>query len=226
MKIIGHRGAADLAPENTIKSIKRGIAEGVDAVEFDVRQTKDGVFVLLHDEDLLRIAGANTKIADISVASAKAIDPFSGEPIPTLDEALEARGKTMAVVEAKGGDWAKQLVAALKKHMPSLHVCVIAFNHQELALFHELLKDVPCYALEERRPFKAIRFAKKAGFSGIDLHYKLINPFTYLYARLHRLDVICYTVNRPSVMRYLRRFYPRVAITTNRPDLLKKIIED
>jgi glycerophosphoryl diester phosphodiesterase len=51
MLIIGHRGAKGLAPENTLGSLQRGIAEGVDMVEVDLRRSNDGRIILSHDKD-------------------------------------------------------------------------------------------------------------------------------------------------------------------------------
>lgn len=223
MKIIGHRGAAGLAPENTVKAIEAGIAAGADAVEFDVRLTKDGVFILSHDTTLERIAGIQKKIKDIDSADIRTIHTFDNEPIPSMDDALRARGKTTALIEAKGSDWAGALVVALKKHLPSLHICVISFNKDELARFHELQPDVPCYALERQNAFKTTQFAASHGLSGVNLKFWILNPFSYWYARLRGLDIIIYTVDQPMLMRWFTLFYPKVAITTNRPDLLKKI---
>src|SRR3989442_12124372 len=50
VRVVGHRGAAAHAPENTIASLERGVREGADDVEFDVQRTADGVPVLLHDK--------------------------------------------------------------------------------------------------------------------------------------------------------------------------------
>jgi glycerophosphoryl diester phosphodiesterase len=223
MKIIGHRGAAGLAPENTVKAIEAGIKAGADAVEFDVRRTKDGVFILSHATSLERIAGNKNLIKDLDFSEIRAVRTFNDEPIATLDEALHARGTTMAVIEAKGKGWAEDLVVALKKHLPSLHVCVISFNHSELAAFHELLPDVPCYALEYKNAIHAINFAAKHGLVGVDLNFWILNPFTYLYAHIRGLDILMFTVNQPFAMRIFSKLYPSAAITTNRPDILKKI---
>ena len=223
MKIIGHRGAGRLAPENTIKAIHAGIRAGADAVEFDVRQSRDGTFVLSHDLDLKRIAGLNRNIRDMSLTEIKTIDPFSGEPIPTLNEALSAAGAATAVVEPKGDAWAEDLVRSIQDHIQRSLVSVIAFNHLELEKFHKLLPGVHSYALTRSHVLRTIRFASRVGLKGVNLKYWLLNPVTYLYARSKKLEIIIYTIDNSFVMRFLTIFYPQVAITTNRPDVLKKI---
>ena len=59
MKIIGHRGAAGLALENTLPGIELARLLGVDAIEIDVRKTKDNQLILCHDADLKRVAGVS-----------------------------------------------------------------------------------------------------------------------------------------------------------------------
>lgn len=224
MKIIGHRGAAGLAPENTIKAVKAGIAAGADAIEFDIRLTSDGVFVLNHDATLERTVGSFQHIKDTSLAELETIETLDGELIPTLDEALRATGKTITIIEPKGSDWAEPLAEALKRHTANSRIRVIAFNHVQLIDFHNILPDVPCYALEQHSPLATMRLARATGLSGIDLSFWQLNPFTYSYARFMKLEVIIYTVDRALLMRLFNFFYPKVAITTNYPDVLKKII--
>ena len=57
VRIIGHRGASDDAPENTISSIKEAFKQGADGVEVDVRITKDGKVICMHDKTTLRTTG-------------------------------------------------------------------------------------------------------------------------------------------------------------------------
>ena len=96
-KIIGHRGAATFAPENTIAGIHTAADMGCTWVELDVKLTKDSVPVIFHDEELDRTTNGSGNMADITYAELKDLeagswfgDSFIGEPIPTLEEALDA----------------------------------------------------------------------------------------------------------------------------------------
>lgn len=223
MKIIGHRGAAGLAPENTVKAIKAGIAAGADAVEFDIRLTKDGEFVLIHDVTMLRTSGDNSHIKDLTLAEIRNQTAYDGEIVATLEDALKACGDTMAVIETKGNGWFEQLAEQIRKYQPGHKVTVVSFHHNELVRFRQLMPGVQCYILERQNAFKAIRFASTERLTGVDLNFWLLNPFSYFYAKLLGLKVIVYTVDRPIYMRYIRNFYPKVGITTNYPNILKKI---
>jgi len=98
--IIGHRGAAGYAPENTIAGFKKAAALGVRWVEFDVRLTHDGQPVLFHDETLERTTNGSGHVSDQDWETMKELDAgewyclrdepaFAGEHIPTLKDAIE-----------------------------------------------------------------------------------------------------------------------------------------
>jgi glycerophosphoryl diester phosphodiesterase len=93
--LIGHRGAAAHAPENTLASLVRAAALGMRWVEFDVRLSRDGHPVLFHDEHLSRTTDGRGRVADHDLAALKNLDAgsgfasaFRGECIPTLTEAV------------------------------------------------------------------------------------------------------------------------------------------
>ena len=64
--IIGHRGASAVAPENTMAAFREAIATGSDGIEFDVRLSRDGVPVIIHDNNLRRTSGLAHRIADLT----------------------------------------------------------------------------------------------------------------------------------------------------------------
>ena len=72
--IIGHRGASALAPENTLASFSRAIADGADGFEFDVRLSRDHIPVVIHDADLKRTAHKNSRVAALSAQELSQID--------------------------------------------------------------------------------------------------------------------------------------------------------
>jgi len=72
--IIGHRGASAVAPENTMAAFREAIAAGCDGIEFDVRLTRDGVPVIIHDSTLRRTAGLAARVADLTWAELEQVD--------------------------------------------------------------------------------------------------------------------------------------------------------
>lgn len=217
MIIIAHRCAAGLAPENSLLGIEKAIEAGADYVECDVRLTKDAVLVLCHDDTLLRISGQPSKIEDMRLKNIHTTVTYSGQPIPTLKEALETAGKTPMVIEGKGEDWAEPLAKILGKHTGPPPK-VISYNQRELVAFSELMPKIEVYANEDHRPIEAIHTAKNLRLSGISFASSLYAPWVYWLARRAGLKLITSPINRSWVVRFFHVFYPHAMITTDYPD--------
>ncbi len=118
---VGHRATVKLAPENTIAAIEKAIEQGVDLLELDIRQSKEGVFVLIHDATVARTTNARGRVDDMTLEELQALDAgswfdeaFKGEQIPTLKDALAVmKGRAMPDIDFKAGDPAA-LVALLR----------------------------------------------------------------------------------------------------------------
>jgi glycerophosphoryl diester phosphodiesterase len=109
IEITAHRGSKVRAPENTLSALRQAIDEGADYAEIDVQTTADGVVVLLHDADLMRVASISRRLRDIDYDELRDIDvgswfapEFSSERIPTLQAAIDvARGRIKLNIELK-----------------------------------------------------------------------------------------------------------------------------
>jgi glycerophosphoryl diester phosphodiesterase len=108
-QVIAHRGGGAVAPENTMAAFRRAIAEGADWLELDVQENADGVVVVEHDRDFMRVAGRDLDVwraraadlADLDVGSAFGPE-FSEERVPELRQVLElARGQAGVFIELK-----------------------------------------------------------------------------------------------------------------------------
>ncbi|WP_195269825.1 glycerophosphodiester phosphodiesterase [Eubacterium sp. 1001713B170207_170306_E7] len=108
-QVTGHRGNSTEAPENTRAALEAAITNGADYVEIDIAETKDGVLVVSHDNNLKRVSGQDIDIWNSTYDALKNIDigswfspEFSGERLMTLDEAIETcRGKVKMNIELK-----------------------------------------------------------------------------------------------------------------------------
>ncbi len=157
--VIGHRGAAGYAPENTLASIRAAAALGVRWVEFDAKLTGDGQIVLFHDEKLERTTNGAGRVADMSLNDLRTLDagawfgePFRGERIPTLSETLVALGELAlgANVEIKPDPGREEetgdaVARTLKREWPrNLPPPIISsFKTESLRAASALLPDVP-----------------------------------------------------------------------------------
>ncbi|MFG2619168.1 glycerophosphodiester phosphodiesterase [Streptomyces sp. NPDC048507] len=96
---VGHRGDPYRFRENTLASVRSAFARGADAVEIDVRLTRDGVPVLLHDETLERLWGHDVRL---DAVTAPQLVELTGGGIPTLREALMAAGAGRVMIDLPG----------------------------------------------------------------------------------------------------------------------------
>jgi glycerophosphoryl diester phosphodiesterase len=94
--VIGHRGSPRTAPENTLASFRQAARDGATWVEFDVSLTSDGRAVIFHDDDLDRTSDGTGPLAMMPFDAVRDLDAgswfgpaFAGEPVPTLEEALD-----------------------------------------------------------------------------------------------------------------------------------------
>jgi glycerophosphoryl diester phosphodiesterase len=135
-RIIGHRGAAAHAPENTLAGFRKARQLGAQWVEFDVQATRDGCPILLHDARLERTTDGYGVAADRSADEIERLDAgswfgsgFRGEKVPRLDQALalidELGLGAVIEVKARPGDGARTMHAVLE----TLRASALAHSH-------------------------------------------------------------------------------------------------
>lgn len=147
--ITGHRGAAALAPENTLASVKKALELGVHRVEVDVQQTKDGVVICMHDRTLDRTTDMHGQVregtwAEIRDAMANIgfEKAFPSEGIPTLEDIIKAvNGHCELVVEIKDGDSyypgiEDRVADLIRKYKAEKWALVHSFNDDALLHLH------------------------------------------------------------------------------------------
>jgi glycerophosphoryl diester phosphodiesterase len=138
--LLGHRGAPREAPENTLASLRRALAIGLDGIEYDVRACRGGELVLLHDATLERTTDHTGPLSARTVPELYGIDAggwfakrFSGEHLPLLDEALELSTDTRRIppihmIELKEGGLEEELQDRLAAHHGRITVRVACFR--------------------------------------------------------------------------------------------------
>lgn len=125
MKIIGHRGAKGLAPENTLPSFEKAIEHRVDEIELDVRVTLDGVAVIQHDPDLHDPAGNHLRVDKTNYEELLAHKP----DLLTFEAAMRAIDRRVPVlIEVKPGVPTKPVIAVINKLM------LVGWKHQDMLL--------------------------------------------------------------------------------------------
>ncbi len=137
-----HRGFAPHGGENTIKAFEAAVRLGFGYLETDVHASKDGVLMVFHDEDLLRLAGDERKVSECTAAELARLR-VAGEPIPTFDEVLERFGHAHFNVDVKGPAAAAPLARAIARHGVRDRVLVGSFNGRRRQAVQRLLAGAP-----------------------------------------------------------------------------------
>ncbi len=147
--VIGHRGAAARFPENTFKAFDYAVSLGVDAIEFDLRLTKDGVLVVIHDATLERTTSGTGSVADMTATAVCAVDagarftadgrtfPFAsqGITVPRFDDLLDRYRDIPLLIELKVPETAPEALRAIRRHGSEDRVVVDAMDQRALRLF-------------------------------------------------------------------------------------------
>ena len=247
LTVTGHRGAAALAPENTLASVRRAMEIGVDRVEIDVQQTADGVVIVLHDRDLDRTTDMRGRVAKLKwaeVRKARANRGFEkqypGELIPTLDDILRAiNGRCTLVIEIKDGherypDIEKRVLDAIKANRAEQWCVIHTFNDKVIHRLRELHCTVPVQKLLVGIfPFTSLMLDFRLHFAELT-DYPDVDAFTFSHGMITRQNVTdahalgkkvhVYTVNNEHDMRQMIS-YGVDGIITDRPDLLRRILD-
>lgn len=141
--VIGHRGNAAHAPENTLESFRQAVALGVEALEFDVRLTADGHVVVLHDPTVDRTTDGHGAVAEMSLERVRALDAGarfagadpgryrgSGIRIPTFEEVLAQFPAMPLLIEIKTAT-ASGAVKHMIEQAGARTRCIVASFHSE-----------------------------------------------------------------------------------------------
>jgi glycerophosphoryl diester phosphodiesterase len=217
-KIIGHRGAAGLALENSHDSIQAALSHNIAAIEFDIQCTKDGKLVIMHDRHTGRTAEEKMHVREATLAELAELRLKNGQRIPTLEEIFSSIGnKKPLVLDIKSTGCSQELLRLLAAY-PKVQVSLTSFWHSELKKIHVARPDLPIFVLEHFSPFDIIHTARRLQATGISLNMWLMNPLTYRMAKRYGLQIRAYTINHPLLMHFFRKLYPDVDVYTDHPE--------
>jgi glycerophosphoryl diester phosphodiesterase len=227
IRVIGHRGGAGSAPENTVAAIRHGVEAGADAIEFDVHATRDGRIVLFHDDTLERTTDGTGAVEARTLAELRRLDagfrftpdfgrsfPFrgAGVRIPTLEEALEATSGLPVVCEVKTASAGARLAEWLPGRPERDRMIVGGFDAAALAPAAAAARW-RCAGREELAPLVLLgrlglpaRLPPDVGAAMVPVRRGAIRVVTRGFVRrCHATGagVHVWTVNRPDEMRSL-----------------------
>jgi glycerophosphoryl diester phosphodiesterase len=154
--IFAHRGACAHAPENTIASFELAVLHQADAIELDVKLSRDGQAMVIHDPTVDRTTDGKGKVNALSLKELKGLDAgarfnskFAGEKIPTLDEVFEHVGKKVLVnveltnYSSPRDNLIETVSQVVIRHNMQYRVLFSSFSPGNLMMIKKLLPDTP-----------------------------------------------------------------------------------
>ena len=241
--LVGHRGAAGLAAENTMAAFRAGIAAGAQAIELDVHLTKDGALVVMHDPNVSTTTDGSGTIASLTLAEIKKLNAAArsnttkdAQEVPTLDQplALAASSKVDVYIEIKVPPTGRypgieaKVAQAIKQAGMAGRVMVISFDLPTLQAVKAADSSLPTGWLMQRSTVPAeakvsaqalADLAKKSGVDNLGISRDYLSAEIVQAAHDKGLTVGVWTVDDPAEMRQFAAWGVD-AITSNRPDVL------
>ena len=227
---IAHRGASGIAPENTLAAFKKALEIGVDAVELDLHGTVDGEIVVIHDATLDRTTDLQGYINETPLETIRGADAgewfdteFSGEPVPTLAEALACIGKeTIAVLEIKDPLIAEAVVAKIHETEALDTTVIISFHTGVLQTIRTLEPRIATGWLigGSNNPVPPVALCQQLGELGsslLNVNHGLITAEFAYEIRRRGIALWCWTVDDTARMREMKARGVQ-GITSNYPE--------
>lgn len=219
---VGHRGARAYETENTIDSFRKAIELGANAIELDVRISKDKRLVLCHDDNLKRVFGVDVRIDE---ATLKEMKTLTGGKIATLDEALDFidRKVDKILIELKEPGCEKQVIDEIIKKKLLDKVVIISFHEEALQKVRELNKKVETGLIYARHK-NPITSALTLNAQYLVPLYRFVHTKNVEDAHRKNLKVIIWTINtKEEAEKYILKGVDGIA--TDRPDIFAGITE-
>jgi glycerophosphoryl diester phosphodiesterase len=216
---IGHRGARAYEPENTLRSFKKALELGVDAVEIDVRATRDGEIVVIHDAEVDRTTNGKGLVNQLTLKEIKQLRTERDERIPTLEETLRFLDKKVKVlIELKETGLEEKVLKAIGEKKLEENVIIVSFIEDALRRVRELNDKVETGLIYARHknPVKAASNLKATYLVSL---YRFTHTGDIQKAHQNGLKVIVWTINKPEeVAEYVKKGVD--GITSDKPDIL------
>jgi glycerophosphoryl diester phosphodiesterase len=241
--VLGHRGAAGTAPENTFASFAQALALGADVIETDLHVSSDGVPVLCHDPDIARTTDGEGAIAELDFATLQRFDAGDGRPIPSLGEVLAAFPEARFNIEIKDTRHgaSEAVLREVREHGAAERVLLTAGDDATMARLRAAVSaaqlevaqgasagDVLVFLRVSRGlappaelPAEPMALQIPVAFQG----RTLVEPELLACAARHGVEVHVWTVNDPAEMRRLRDLGVD-GLVTDHPDRARGLLDE
>lgn len=226
--LVAHRGFSSIRPENTCSAFDAAVEAGFDGYEFDLHTTKDGEWVVIHDDTVDKMTDGTGNVEDftfeeirrLKIDSGNGIENYPDLKVPTLEETLAScdGNDIIPVIEIKRCDmkYLPDLKAYLDGKSLSEKAVIISFTGEYLEAYRELDKDVQMYLLSNEFTKEDVDWCIENNF-GINFNHKLLykNVGAVLYAEKQGVKLAAWTVDN-TVYKDVMVLFGVDVITTNK----------
>jgi len=229
IQVVAHRGFSGIYPENTLIAFRKAVEMEVDFVELDVRETKDGELIVMHDERIDRTTNGTGLVREITFTELRRYDAgswkgYPGERVPHLLEVFEhVWGKTGLLIEIKQCD-IERLVSLFTKHGIKEMVFAGSFNIHYVKKIHFLLPEFPLVFISWNVPVNLSELIA-IGVRQLDIHFDNLCTNRTRELVASGFLVNAWTPDKKSELLACINMGVQF-ITTNRPDILMEIIDN
>ncbi len=236
LQLIGHRGAAGHAPENTLTSFRRAIDMGATMLELDIHLSRDKELIVIHDHDISRTTSGNGLVESMTLAEIQQYDAgswmhsdFQGEKVPTLQQVMEFTRQGISLnIEVKTGEQihiglVDKLLEMISQYDAADQIVISSFHREYLREIKEKAPSIEVALLYSGNVPDVLDEAVREGWEGLHPHFPLINEKLVEGARQRGLAVRAWTVNRADDMEHLIQLGVN-GICSDLPDVLKSVV--
>lgn len=193
-KIIGHRGARGLAPENTLAALEAGLQAGANELEIDVRVTRDNVPVLCHDPTIDHLVIAGSDLSELTKHKTN---------LTTLEQAIRAVNRRAPLyIEVKPNVSTVPIIALLRQFLHQSWLPadfkLASFSFRTLKELHEALPNIPIVVLEPWSGVRASHRARKLGTKIVCMNQRFLWRWFIKSMKKGEYELYAYTLDDPA----------------------------
>ncbi len=221
---VGHRGAKAYETENTLESFRKAIELGANAIELDVRQSRDEKLIISHDDNLKKVFGKDRRV---NMATLEELKQLSADRVPTLEEALISIDKKVdkILVELKEAGYEKKVLDIIRTQRLKDRIIIVSFHEESLAAVKNLDSEIETgliYTKFRSKIRNPIQAAMKLNARYLVPLYRFVHTKDIEKAHENNLKVIVWTINtKEEAGQYIAKGVDGIA--SDKPDIFKGI---
>jgi glycerophosphoryl diester phosphodiesterase len=240
--LFGHRGYSALAPENTLAAFSLLVEHGIPGVELDVRLSRDGNVVVIHDENVKRVTGVDALVQDCRASRLKSMDAgswfgehFRDEGIPLLDEVFELLGERLYYdIELKwgqkrSGGLEDAVVKRIRSHRMAGRCLISSFNPYCIRRIQAIAPEIPTAHIYAKH--RDVPLLLRRGQAGVVIptpymkpRSSQVNPVSsFVLRRILHSRILAWTVDDAAEATRLLHLGVR-GIISNHPSKIKAVV--